>query len=352
MLACMASGLACGVVASEPSNPCLGAGPIPIRDTDYPIPKRSWFVSSEGGDSALGEIRTPWKTLARAVASVAAGATIVLRGGTYREGEIEFGAKSLTIQAHPHEAVGIKGSLVVDGWEAVGRTWQSEGWTRRFPRDADPEAIDPAHPLADWPDMVLLDEKPLRQDADESSIGPGAFFVDERHRRLVIGDDLGGRRVEASAYRFALDALSVDRLVIRGLGFSHHATCAWPRYQVAVILTNTRASFEKYTFTWNATGGPAFFGRGAEVRENTFADNGQIGIAGWKCDGSKIEGNKILSNNVEHFRKDWDNGGLKNTEARDISLRNNDVCSNDGLRPEAAPGPGVLSGTGVLARSW
>ncbi|MHC5537865.1 right-handed parallel beta-helix repeat-containing protein [Singulisphaera rosea] len=305
-------------------------GSIFIKDTLYEIPAGAWFVSPVGRDSAPGNARAPWKTLSKAVAAANPGSTIILRGGAYREGEIKTGGKALTIQPYPHESVWIKGSVVVSDWTKDGRTWRFEGWTPRIPHDSDPRAIDPAHPRAAWPEMVFVDGKPLRQAGDATSVGSGDFFVDEDRKRIVIGDDPAGKIVEVSAWRFALNAFVADGLTIRGLGFCHYATSATPEFKAALILTNTRAVVEDSTFAWNATSGLAVFGKKAEIRGNTFVFNGQVGVAGWRCDGSAIERNHISYNNVEHFKKDWDNGGLKITETRGLALRDNWVECNEG----------------------
>jgi len=58
-------------------------------DIDYAVPEGAWFVAPDGNDANDGRsVTTPVRTLGRAITltKVSPGATIVLRGGTYREG--------------------------------------------------------------------------------------------------------------------------------------------------------------------------------------------------------------------------------------------------------------------------
>ena len=50
-------------------------------------------MATKGNDSNLGKETTPWRTIANAVAA-AQRFTIVIHGGTYREGSITWAARS------------------------------------------------------------------------------------------------------------------------------------------------------------------------------------------------------------------------------------------------------------------
>src|SRR3954464_1558529 len=67
-----------------------------------------YYVSSAGDDSAAGTIDAPWRTVQRAVSSVAPGDVVNLRAGTY-DGGVFVNKPNITIQSYPGE----RASLVV-----------------------------------------------------------------------------------------------------------------------------------------------------------------------------------------------------------------------------------------------
>ena len=155
-----------GAMSPSPSTPTgtySAGGAVDIRDTDYPIPAGAYFVAVNGSDSAAGGATTPWRTIGHAVAAAPSGSTIVIHGGTYREGSITLYGKRLTLQPYPHEKVWLNGSLVVSNWVASGNAWRSDGWNPQFAQDTPSQAIDPNYPMAPYRDMVFVDGRALRR---------------------------------------------------------------------------------------------------------------------------------------------------------------------------------------------
>ena len=211
--------------SSTPTGTYSTGGAVDIRDTNYPIPAGAYFVAPKGSDSNMGKETTPWRTIAKAVAAAPSGSTIVIHGGTYREGSINLGGKKLTLQPYPHEKVWLNGSLVVSNWVIDGTVWRSDGWLPQFALDTPSQAIHPNYPMASYRDMVFTNGKSLRQVASLSQVSAGTFYVDYTHHQLYIGDNPTGKTVEASAQAIALNiAYGADGTVVRGLGFEYYAT--------------------------------------------------------------------------------------------------------------------------------
>ena len=147
--------------SSIPTGTYSANGTVGIVDTNYPIPAGAHFVATTGNDSSSGSQTSPWRTIGHAVAASSSGSTIVIYGGTYREGAINLDGKQLTLQPYPHEQVWLNGSLVVSNWVASGSVWVSSGWNYQFAVDTPSEAINPAYPLAGHRDMVFIDGMPL-----------------------------------------------------------------------------------------------------------------------------------------------------------------------------------------------
>jgi len=300
-----------------------------IPATAYPIPPRAYFVALDGSDRGVGSEGSPWRTVAKAVATAQDGATVVLRAGSYRE-SVRLAGKRLTFQPFPHESAWFCGSLPVRGWVPDGKAWRKDGWAGPPLPDAPPEAIDPAYPMAADREMVFLDGKPLLQVAGRDRLTPGAFYFDRAGGRLYLGDDPMGREVEAAVLPFALDLVAADGSVVRGLGFRRYATGYGPVQKAALRVDSASVTVENNTFAWNATTGLALFAAGGVVRGNRAVDNGQLGMCGDRADGLRLEGNLFARNNRERFRTSWEAGGVKVSRSRDMLWRSNSCEGNLG----------------------
>ncbi|NCC52240.1 MAG: hypothetical protein EOM20_13625 [Spartobacteria bacterium] len=94
-----------------------------------------YYVATNGNDMATGQSTSfPWRTLRHAVNQVRGGDTVYVRGGTYRERVIctntsASAGNRILITAYSNEVPEIKGSDIVDGWEAhAGAIWKREAW--------------------------------------------------------------------------------------------------------------------------------------------------------------------------------------------------------------------------------
>lgn len=94
------------------------------------IPSDAFYVSPTGDDSNKGSLDAPWKTLGVAFSRLVAGNTLVVRGGTYNETNLDLRAKGsssapITIRNFPGEAPIANGSFPEfripgnDAWELV-----------------------------------------------------------------------------------------------------------------------------------------------------------------------------------------------------------------------------------------
>jgi parallel beta-helix repeat protein len=312
--------------AVEPEGVLAGA--YPLGSTRYEIPGGAKFVSPWGNDAAAGTKEAPWRTLGKAVASSPSGSTIVMREGTYNEKVIITASRRLTVQSYPDEVVWLSGSKAVTGWVADGGDWRKDGWTARFDHGNVPGSmIDPAFPVAGYPDQAWIDGARLQQVGSRAEVRPGTFFVDEGASRLWIGNNPANRSVHASVLAEALDVQSAGS-VIRGIGFKNYAN---PLHRLgAVKLSASGIVFEHNVVSGAATAGMTILGSDVRVRANTITDNGQLGIHVHGTSNLRVEGNIISSNNVEKFLKASAAGGIKLTGATGTTVRDNVVENNHG----------------------
>lgn len=84
----------------------------------------TYYVAVNGNDAAVGNINVPWKSINTALTKVAAGDTVIVRGGTYHE-KINFArsgdsGKTIVLKAYDNERPVIDGSnIVVSGWTGL-----------------------------------------------------------------------------------------------------------------------------------------------------------------------------------------------------------------------------------------
>ncbi len=104
-----------------------GIGPTPIAG-DTTIPTNAKHVATTGSDQNAGTAAQPWRTLAYACSRLAAGDTLLVRGGTYLERDVRIATTGtsnspVAIRNHPGETV------IVDGGYAQFRSAGNSDWT-------------------------------------------------------------------------------------------------------------------------------------------------------------------------------------------------------------------------------
>ncbi|UYZ64950.1 right-handed parallel beta-helix repeat-containing protein [Hymenobacter weizhouensis] len=325
------------------TNQPRGDGTVDIKATAYPVPTNGTarFVKPGGNNTQDGKSwATAWATVAQAVATAPDGATIVLKGGTYREGGISIRRK-LTLQPAPNEKVWIKGSQVVSGWVKSGAQWYAP-WTTVFANDTldCPKCIVRYLPggktdsrgkataetaVAANKEMVFANGIGLKQVLRKSTLGPGEFYFDYAAKRIYLAENPAGKVLEASAYERAITFPSsakdaADGSLIRGLGFRDYAGTAVVSFVPAVTLENNSCA-------WNAIigfhGGPG--STTTTLRGNTFSYNGRLGASfgAEPNEHTLIEGNVFSYNNVEGFATYHAAAGLKITELDEVTVKGN-----------------------------
>jgi hypothetical protein len=320
LVALLAAGLAGCEPAPPPPGPIYGAKPL--GGTSYPVPTGARWVSSSGTNGAAGTSSAPWRTLSYAIANTANGGTIVLRAGTYREGNLEGpSGKRLTIQSAPGEAVWAAGSDVMTGWTSSEGDWFHNGFTPSFSAgDLNPTLVNSTHPLAGDPDMAFIDGRQLTQVGSRAAVVPGTFFVDDPNNRLWIGDNPAGRVVEAATRDEALTIKGAGT-VVRGIGFHHYATHISRLGAVKARANSVR--FENVVVADNAAAGLSVMAADAVIRSSSATGNGQLGIHGEGANRLLVEGTLLRGNNRERFSAIASSGGLKATNSDNVVLRRN-----------------------------
>ena len=302
-------------------TPEIATAAVFIKDTNYPIPNNAYFVSPNGKSNNSGKSPSSPLPVEKAVAVAPNGATIVFLNGTYRNVNARIN-KKLTLQAHPDAKPLLKGSTVVEGWVADGRTWRKDNWNYSFPLSLPTTRadIDPKYPMAGHRDMAYINGESLRQVNSKAAVVPGTFYVDYSSNKLYIGSNPANKTVEATTQdeAFNVSNQSATGTMIRGLGFAHYA-----QNGIGIIGT-PRVTIENSTFVWNGIHGVLVRkAENAVLRGNIFSYNGMTGVRGGWANNVLLENNTLSYNNIEHFRKNWSGAGMKVINTHGAVWRNN-----------------------------
>ncbi|WP_289500490.1 right-handed parallel beta-helix repeat-containing protein [Gloeocapsopsis sp. IPPAS B-1203] len=301
------------------------AATINIKNTSYAIPNGAFFVSPTGQPGNSGRsANSPWP-VSQAIASAPSGATIVFRGGTYRNARLPLN-KRFTLQAYPNEQPWLKGSTVVDGWVSEGNIWRKDGWNYSFPPNQQARAVDPKHPIAGYRDMVYINGVALKQVGNKTQVGPGTFYVDPRNKKLYVGSNPNSKTVEATTQveGIVMWNSSTAGSVVRGLGLAHYA-------DQAIKIGTSGVTVENTTMAWNAMEGVTVQSPNVKLHGNNISYNGRKGVGASYAHRLLLENNVISYNNLENFSTSWSASGVKILWSDGVVVRGNTVANNKSM---------------------
>ncbi len=211
-------------------------GPIPQRYEIPDVEGTLYYVSPEGDARADGDTPERPTTLEKAVERVVTGDAIVLRGGTYRTGNLVLN-QGITMQPYLEEQPVIKGTGIADQWEQAGGGLWRTSWGTLFPsrpagwwRKEQHIAATPLHRFND--DMVFVNGRFLQSAGSVNEVDTGTFFIDYENRWVYIGTDPSDQLVEITMFNSALIRTTKEAHgkvpdktgpVIRGITFTQYA---------------------------------------------------------------------------------------------------------------------------------
>ena len=309
-----------------------------------------WHVAPKplpGIDAAVQK-----RTISEAAAVAAAGDTVVIHGGTYRETVViaasGTAAAPITFVSAPGERVVVTGADLVTEWtreEAKGSGALNDKapdpanvfsmlWPHRFmtwtKRMAHPD--DDYHAVIGRAEQVFSDGYLLRQVLAKGQLARGTFFVDNEGKRLYVwtadNADLAksGTRVEVSV-RQVLWQVKGDYVHTKGLVFRYAANMA---QHAAVILEGRAGVLEDCRVEDTNAGGAVFRGEDLIVRRCVFQRNGQLGFAAGKAHRLLMTGCTVRENNVKGWMRGWEAGGNKLALCRGVVIEKSEILENRG----------------------
>ena len=206
------SALLCSVISGPtPVSAQPSGGPYgPIQQT-YQLPEVSgkiYYVAVDGKSDESGAMLSKPTTLESAIEKVNTGDAIVLRGGTYRTGNLQFN-QGITIQPYGDERPVLKGTTVATKWDNLGNGLWTTKWPRLFPskpadwwqRNREGKKT-PLYRFND--DMVFVDGRFLQAVGREGEVDENSYYIDYETGLVYIGIDPTDRLVEITAFDIAL----------------------------------------------------------------------------------------------------------------------------------------------------
>jgi hypothetical protein len=319
-----------GPLQAQPSGGPYG----PVPQT-YTIPQAAhvYYVAPDGKADSPGTALAEPTTIEAAFARVVTGDAIVLRGGTYRTGNLELN-QGITLQPYADERPVLKGTRVAGTWEALRNNLWRTSWSTLFP----------AKPLGWWQrtregmrtplhrfnnDMVFVDGELLQSVGWEGELDEHSFFIDYDTGHVYIGIDPANRLVEITAFDIAIhratrpvNGKEPDKKgpVIRGITFTQYAYRAIdiegkkPSTKVSEEPTDdpvgpadpatygkevVGTTLEHVTISYCSRVAGYFRGDGLVIRNSLVSDTSTEGIYVIGSSDVLLERNIIRRNNIE-----------------------------------------------------
>jgi hypothetical protein len=178
------------------------------------VPGRIYFVAPDGDAPSEGNnIENP-TTIESAIARAATGDAIIMRGGTYRTGNLTFN-QGITIQPYKDEQPVLNGTLVADNWSKTTEGLWATNWDYLFPAGPESwwnrernEKFTPLHRFNN--DGIFIDGQFLESAGNKDEVSANTCFVDYDAHKIYIGTDPTDKLVEITAFRKAIMRTTAD----------------------------------------------------------------------------------------------------------------------------------------------
>jgi parallel beta-helix repeat protein len=322
---------------TRPSLPTASYEP-PATNVVFVAPPRT--PHDPPGD---GSLASPYASLRDALAFVQRPQTtgpwtIVMRGGIYREGQLDITRDSVTIQRFRSEPVSLYGSVTLTNFQGTGP------YTKTLSQ-SDLPSTDPNFPsypsyleenCSALPDHAPSTEGartafyvtragvPLRRVATTAALHAGEFSYDALTNVLTVKDNPSDIELATKLYALKIRGANVK---LAGLDIENYATCVvdWTTtvaghtyYKAAVMIFRDRrdvsgSTLENSTVANNAASAVAIHSASnVGLTGNVFVNNGWTGAHAADSDGLVVTDNRIAFNNVRR-RSTFADAGMKVT---------------------------------------
>ncbi|MBD5779412.1 right-handed parallel beta-helix repeat-containing protein [Pelagicoccus sp. NFK12] len=306
-------------VHAQPSGGPYG----PIR-LNYELPQVDgsiYYVAPDGQAEQSGLSLDQATSIEAAFEKAVTGDAIVLRGGTYRTGDLVFN-QGLVIQPYADEVPILKGTAIADEWEALRDGLWRVKWETLFPMKPQPwwrrhreAARTPMYRFNN--DMVFVDGRMLRQVGWPGELDENSFYIDYEEGYVYTATDPEGKTLEITVFDNALTrstkevhgmAPSTVGPQVRGIVFTQYAYRAieiegYDPEEVSPESAHGKdvvgSVFEHCTFSYCSRVGGYFRGDGLVIRHCLVSHTSTEGLFILSSNDVLIERNIVTHNNME-----------------------------------------------------
>ncbi len=284
-----------------------------------------YYVSTTGSDLNSGlTADLPFRSVQKAMNTVAAGDIVNIKGGVYRESitATRGGAsgKMVTVQGYNGEVPVIKGSDVVTGWDLYsGAIWKKTNWAfnsqQVFVDFNDAKPSKPLQQIGMPSSYYSTYEYPKPVGSGVSGMVPGSFYYEAATKTLYVwladASDPNTHYMEAST-RSRLFYMSAPYIYLKGIAFRHSNSSAASKQGLAVELSSYSV-VDQCDIQYMDFGGLSmgYLQTGAQALNSIVSNNGDAGINAPASYNFRVAGVTMNNNNYRNFNALWHAGGFK-----------------------------------------
>ncbi len=301
------------------------------------------YVAPGGNDtSGTGSASAPYATLAKAYSVAGSGDNIVVRGGTYRQGNVTItSAKPVKIIAYPGE------TPVFDGAAAVPATtgWVTEGslkyraYTPMPVTDGSGISFTTGQNLAGdgvgkYPDQAWVGTTQLRQVSAKGSVVAGKFYVDRTNNRIyLLATDVSKGSIEVANLRNFI-TVQAPGTTLEGLKITRYSNTA-SDYGV-VKVTETADNFTARNVDISDTAfiamlitGGSRVNKGATLKNVSVSTSNWMGVSASYTDNLTFDQVYLKGmNQWSEFTYSPQSGAIKTSRTRYTKVLNSQIRNN------------------------
>jgi parallel beta-helix repeat protein len=182
----------------------------PIQQT-YELSKvtgKIYYIDPDGNPDQSGEELSNPTTIESAIEKVKTGDAIIMRGGTYRTGNLVFN-QGITIQPYKDEQPILKGTYIAKDWNKQENGLWVTKWDHLFPSKPDSWWRRYRHgsdvPLQRFNnDMVFVNGRFLQSACWEGELDENSYYVDYETGLVYLAIDPNDKLVEITAFNVGL----------------------------------------------------------------------------------------------------------------------------------------------------
>lgn len=341
-------GQGCGGLAPTPPSPTPNASPsanagasLPITYNLSSLPGTHRYVATNGSDTAgSGSAAAPYATLARAYSAAAANDSIVIRGGTYRQGNITISSnKPVSITAYPGETPVFNGAQsFAAGWVAEG-SYKYHAYTAQPVTDGSGISFTSGQNLTGngvgkYPDQAWSGSTQLRQVTSKAAVTAGTFWVDGAANRLYVSAATADQGNVEASQRDVFMSVQAARTTITGIRVTRFSNSASDYGVIKFSETADNSVMENVEISDSAFmavlyGGGSDLHTGSIMRDVTLTTSNWMGASFNYTTGVTLEGVKITRmNQFDEFTHSPQSGAVKTSRTRGMKITSSVISDN------------------------